>query len=221
MQRRTLWAALAPLACLAGIFSGTLHASTIAPTPLISEVLYDAVGSDGGATFVELFGTPGFSLAGMTLVGVNGSDGRDYKSAALAGVIPGDGVFVVADDDGSGTTAVPNADLIADIDLQNGPDSLQLRSGTTVLDAVGYGDFSAAVFAGEGTAAPDVGSGASLARLAGLQDTDDNVSDFQVLSAPTPGTVPVSSVPLPGAAWLFGSGLAVLSARSQRRRSDP
>jgi len=66
-----------------------------------------------------------------------------------------------------------------------------------------------------------VGSGASLARLAGLQDTDDNVSDFQVLSAPTPGTVPVSSVPLPGAAWLFGSGLAVLSARSQRRRSDP
>ncbi|HKJ08526.1 MAG TPA: hypothetical protein VKA76_05520 [Gammaproteobacteria bacterium] len=220
MQRRTLWAAMAPLACLAGVFSGSLHASTLAPTPLISEVLYDAVGGDGGATFVELFGRPGFSLAGMTLVGVNGSDGNDYKSAALNGVIPADGVFVIGDDGGGGSTSVPDADLIADIDLQNGPDSLQLRSGATVLDAIGYGDFSAAVFAGEGRAAPDVSSGASLARLAGLPDTNDNLSDFQVLSVPTPGTVPVSSVPVPGAAWLFGSGLAVLSARSRRPRSD-
>ncbi len=217
MQRRTLRAAAAPLACLAGAFSCHVQAATAVRSPVISEVLYDAVGSDGGATFVELFGAPGFALSGLFLVGVNGNNGQDYKSAALSGVIPPDGVFVVGDDDGSGTSAVPNVDLVADIDLQNGPDSLQLRSGSSVLDALGYGDFSAAMFAGEGAPAPDAPGGSSLARIAGLRDTNDNLSDFQLRSVPTPGTVPVSSVPLPGAAWLFGTGLAVLSTRTRRR----
>ncbi len=35
--------------------------------PLISEVLYDAVGSDNGLVFVELYGTPGASLDGLFL----------------------------------------------------------------------------------------------------------------------------------------------------------
>ena len=43
---------------------------------LISEVLYDGVGSDNGLSFVELYGTPGSSLDGLFLEGVNGANGN-------------------------------------------------------------------------------------------------------------------------------------------------
>ena len=52
-----------------------LHASVAAATPLISEVFYDAVGSDDGWVFVELAGVPGTPLDGLFLEGVNGSNG--------------------------------------------------------------------------------------------------------------------------------------------------
>lgn len=183
---------------------------------LISEVLYDASGTDAGNVFVELYGTPGTSLDGFLLQGINGSTGTAYKDVLLSGVIPADGVFVVADDDSGGATNVPDADLIIDVDFQNGPDSVQLSDGSAVIDALGYGDFSSAIFAGEGSPVPLAGSGESLARIAGLVDSDDNLADFEILATPTPGNVPVSAVPVPAAAWLFVSGIAVLVARGRR-----
>lgn len=184
---------------------------------LISEVLYDATSGDAGNVFVELYGTPGTSLDGWSLEGVNGGDGNVYRTVALSGVIPGDGVFVIADGSG-GVTQVANADLVAAVDLQNGPDSVRLLFGTSVIDALGYGDFTGLFFAGEGNAAPDAPAGSSLARLNVLVDTGDNLTDFALLSAPTPGSVPVSSVPLPGALYLLGSGLVMLATRGVRRR---
>lgn len=183
---------------------------------LISEVLYDASGTDAGNVFVELYGIPGMSLDGFLLQGINGSTGTPYKDVFLSGVIPSDGVFVIADDDSGGATSVPNADLIVDVDFQNGPDSIQLNDGSAVVDALGYGDFTTAIFAGEGSAAPVTASGESLARVSGLVDTDNNAVDFEILATPTPGSVPVSTVPLPAAAWLFISGIAVLAARGRR-----
>jgi hypothetical protein len=174
---------------------------------VISEALYDAAGTDNGAVFVELFGTPGTALDGLLLEGVNGGDGSVYRSVALSGTIPADGVFVIADDSGDGTTLVSAANLIVEVDFQNGPDSIVLRDASGVLDALGYGDFSGAVFAGEGNAAPDPASGSSLARLDPGLDTGDNLADFAVLDIPTPGAVPVSSVPLPPALALFLSGV--------------
>ena len=56
--------------------------------PVISEVLYDAAGTDNGNVFVELFGTPGTLLDGLLLEGVNGADGNIYRSVMLAGTIP-------------------------------------------------------------------------------------------------------------------------------------
>ena len=91
-------------------------------TPLISEVLYDAVGSDNGQSFVELSGTPGTLLDGMTLEGVNGAGGAIGPVIMLSGVIAADGLFVVADTD-AGVTSVPFADQLANFDFQNGPDS--------------------------------------------------------------------------------------------------
>ena len=96
-----------------------LAAPTTWATPLISEVLYDAVGSDNGLSFVELYGDPGSSLDGLTLEGINGANGNAGPIVALAGVFPADGIFVVADDAGDGTTAVLGADLIANFDFSS------------------------------------------------------------------------------------------------------
>lgn len=187
------------------------HASMI-----ISEVLYDAVGADNGAVFIELFGDPGTSLDGFLLEGVNGSDGSVYRSIALSGTIPSDGVFVIADDSGDGSTLVSNFDLLAEVDFQNGPDSIVLRDSTGILDALGYGDFSSAIFAGEGNPAVDAVAGSSLARLNLLLDSNDNLSDFAVLALPTPGSVPVTAVPVPPALLLMLSGIAGLLGIARR-----
>ncbi len=195
----------------------------IAATParaaplLLSEVLYDAAGSDDGAVFVELYGPAGLLLDGHVLEGVNGSDGSLTTRVALLGTVPDDGFFVVADG-ASGVTAVAHADLIANFDFQNGPDSIVLRSPDgSILDALGYGSFGAGdVFAGEGSPALDPPAGESLARRFADLDTNDNAADFIALSQPSPGSGPLG-VPAPPAAWLVACGLAALA----RRRTPP
>jgi hypothetical protein len=132
---------LALCALLLGI-AGGFAPPTARALPLISEVFYDAVGSDDGRSFVELYGAPGTLLDGLRLEGVNGSGGGIGPVVALSGAIPADGFFVVADDLAGGPTLVANADLVLNFDFQNGPDSIVLRSGAGVLDAVGYGVFA-------------------------------------------------------------------------------
>ena len=101
--------------------------------PLISEVLYDAVGSDNGLSFVELYGDPGSSLDGMFLEGVNGANGSAGPTIALSGVFPTDGIWLLADDVGDGTSSVAGAHLIANFDFQNGPDSSVSPDSVDVL----------------------------------------------------------------------------------------
>lgn len=182
--------------------------------PLLSEVFYDAVGGDDGLTFIEIVAEPGFVLDGLVLEGVNGADGAAGPSLVLTGVVPADGLFVVADEASGGGSSVIGADLVAPFELQNGPDSVVLRSGTDVLDALGYGDFGPGdVFAGEGTAAPDAPGGSSLARVFADVDTGDNAADFEILGVPTPGSAP-RSVPEPSPVALAAAvGVLLLIGR--------
>jgi len=183
--------------CAAGVCEQTPAPAAL----LISELFYDAVGTDFDA-FIELYGPAGTDLAGYTLVGVNGRDGTDYVTVALNGVIGQDGIFVVAT---PSSVFAPAADqLDAGVELQNGPDSVQLRWGSQILDALGYGTFGPTeTFAGEGQAAIDVMPGHSLTRDSLFTDTDDNSIDFQDSATPTPGR-PFGSAPPPFLSMRFG-----------------
>jgi hypothetical protein len=211
MDRVTVWIASAVL----------MFAPPIArASSLISEVFYDAVGSDNGLSFVELYGDPGSGLDGLFLEGVNGANGATGPTIALSGIFPENGIFVVADDSGDGTTFVVDADLIANFDFQNGPDSIVLRTAITTLDAVGYGVFDPGeIFAGEGTPASDAPAGSSLARIFANVDSGNNAVDFEILSLPTPGQAPLSSVPEPRTAALVGLGLLSLAWSGRKRRA--
>lgn len=185
--------------------------------PLISEVYYDAPGADDGEVFVELFGAPGTLLDDLVIEGINGANGAPGPTLALSGMIGTSGLFVVADRTSDGMTGVAGADLLANFDFQNGPDSVRLRRGDDVLDAVAYGVFGASdVFGGEGGAAPDGAAGQSLARRFANVDTGDNASDFEVLGAPTPGFAPLAPVPEPSTALLLGLGLGLVAVRGER-----
>jgi len=119
-RMKTLWG-LSPLISLFGaVQAGAL--------PVLSEVFYDAVGSDDGFVFVEVYGEAGTNLDGLTIEGINGSGGGVTVNLALSGVIPADGLFVLADDAGGGVSSVPGADQVLNFDFQNGPDSILLTS---------------------------------------------------------------------------------------------
>ena len=210
MIRNSLW-----LAWLALV---VFTAGSAGAAPLLSEVFYDASGSDDGLGFVELWGTPGTSLDGLVIEGINGSGGAVTHTLLLSGVIPTDGFFVIADDRGDGVSDVTNVDLVLDFDFQNGPDSVVLRDADGVLDAVGYGSFVAGeIFAGEGAPGPDAPAGSSLARLFANGDSDDNATDFVVLVSPTPGAGDLLPIPEPGTSSLCALGLMGLGACRRRR----
>ena len=197
------------------------HGVAAGAVPLLSEIMYDGIGTDAETVFTEIYGTAGQDLTGWSLVGVNGSNGLDYRTVDLTGAtIPADGILVIATSSASGN-ALAARDFSGSVDWQNGPDAVQLRDAAGALvDAIQYGD-AGAFNAGEGDPAPDVGGGYSLARTSLAFDANDNLLDFQVFDVPTPGTVPFSGpqpVPEPATLILCGLGLAAAGGYGQRRQ---
>ncbi|MFH1654489.1 MAG: hypothetical protein ABIE74_10630 [Pseudomonadota bacterium] len=162
----------------------------------INEVYYDAVGKDtDGDLFIELSGTPEGDISEFVINLVDGDGGliKDTIKIPEDSYIPDDGIYLIADSiTGQTGSRVEGSDFIDNFDPQNGPDAVQLigRDGS-LWDAMSYGDVSVttaenglAIF--EGDATPLVNNGQSLSRRGGI-DTDDNLSDFEVLDVPTPG----------------------------------
>lgn len=151
----------------------------------INEFVANPAGSDGDAAaeFIELRGDVNQTVAGLWIAALNGSNGEPfYGPVRLAGKTNSAGYFLI------GQANVPSIQQSLEGALQNGPESIVLYDcdGTTVIDAVGYGDFGDdEVFAGEGDAAP-VRDGRSTARCEDADDSDDNAADFG-LAEPTPG----------------------------------
>ncbi len=150
---------------------------------IINEIVYDTEGTDEGC-FIELFGPGGSSLDNFSIVGVNGNNGSEYTTIGLsAHSIPGDGFFVIAQD-----TSVHSHDIITEeVDLQNGPDNVELRFHNIAVDAVGYGEDGSWVFTGEWLPAPDVSEDHSLGRYPDGYDSDNNLNDFNDYVSCTPG----------------------------------
>ncbi|TAJ91848.1 MAG: lamin tail domain-containing protein [Gammaproteobacteria bacterium] len=196
--------------------SSTLWLTTAYATPIISEVLYDGSGGDADDVFTEIYGAPGMLLDGWTLTGINGSDGATYRVIDLSGVIiPADGYLVIATASAQiGLASL--VDFIANVDWQNGPDSIQLRDPTgIVMDALQYGDAGIHNH-GEGAPAAAIVAGHSLARMNPTPDMDNNQIDFIDLSAPTPGTGPyVSEVTEPWSISMLLTGIILLLRRQR------
>ncbi len=157
----------------------------------INEIHVNPDGADEGC-YVELYNAESVAvnLSSYQLVGINGFDWSEYASVSLTGSIPPGGFFVVAQD-----ASVANYDMIDTLaNFQNGPDNIQLRIGSTVVDAVGYGDFGATdVFAGEGDPVPypTPNNDQSLSRFPDGTDTDNNSVDFSWgLLTPGSGNAP-------------------------------
>ena len=148
---------------------------------VINEVYYDSPGEDRGC-FIELKGAPGSKLEGLTLATFN-AKGNDAGTVLLAGTISASGYFVIGQDG-----SAPNRDVVnAFVNLTNGGGAVQLRRGSSVLDAVAYGEVGSAKTArGEGRAVKDAKSGQSLARIPDGADSNDNAKDFRI-GKPTSG----------------------------------
>ncbi len=133
------------------------------------------------------FPAPNTDLSGFEIVGLNGHDGTEYADIVLKGETDHNGVFLVVYDKASSSLISKAQQVSSEADLQNGPDNVQLRWGSTEVDAVGYGDFANATFKGEISHHPDVSPGQSLARYGTDTDTNDNSADFYASDSPTPG----------------------------------
>ncbi|MBH24909.1 MAG: hypothetical protein CMH57_10735, partial [Myxococcales bacterium] len=114
----------------------------------INEVVYDNPSTDG-AEFIELYGQPGASLEGHTLVHYNGSNGAIIWEIDLTGLALNSSGFLVIGDLGVANLGVDWATLGRSggdtSDLQNGEESLVLYTGWdselntgTPVDAVGW-----------------------------------------------------------------------------------
>ncbi len=169
------------------------------PPPRINEVMYDTPFSGDAGEFVEIYGLPGDSLDGYTLVHLNGNGGSVIWEIDLTGYsLNSDGFFVIGDG-----TNIPNVDVAWDDfginpsgALQNGPDALVLYTSWDATNATGnpmdgviWETGAATSIYAEGNPAEGVFGNwnTSVSRYPDGVDTNNNASDFQYTLWATPG----------------------------------
>ncbi len=217
------------LACVSGVIISSIafngHTAII-----INEIDYDQPGSDT-AEFIELFnaGTSAVSLNNYSIDLINQNAATIYRSIDLSGFnIIANGYFVICGD--AGQVANCNYSFTTTSGwFQNGKkDAVALYENTTLLDSLSYEGLVTPFTEGDALIAKDNNSDiVSLARISNGFDSNNNNLDFQ-LGCITPGSANIagtgncsitniSAVPIPAAAWLFGSGLIGLIGFARRK----
>lgn len=141
-------------------------------TVFINEIHYDNAGADTGEA-IEIAGTAGTDLSGMTLLLYNGNGGGVYKTTSLSGVI-------AEQQNGFGTVSISYPAN----GIQNGaPDAIALvDAGGTVLDFISYeGTLTAVGGAADGLTSKDIGvaqNSAAFGTSIQLIGTGNRPSDF-------------------------------------------
>ena len=136
----------------------------------INEIHYDNDGADEGEA-IEIAGPAGVDLSGWSLVLYNGSNGTEYNTTALSGVLA---------DDGSGFGFLS----FAISGIQNGgPDGIVLYDGENVVEFLSYeGAFTAVGGVADGMMSTDIGvsesGGTPVGNSLQLVGTGTNASDF-------------------------------------------
>ncbi|MFI5530535.1 endonuclease/exonuclease/phosphatase family protein [Kitasatospora sp. NPDC051853] len=205
-RRALLRATLLPAGVAASLVLVPLPGAIAVPSAdaVIAEVY--GGGGNSGATlkndFVELAnkGTGALSLAGYSVQYLPGTPGANtqWGVTPLTGTIAAGGRYLVAEAPGAGgTVALPAPDASGSLALSGTSGTVALVQGTAPLtcktaadcaaeprikDLVGFG--TAVVREGSGPAA-GASNTASVARTAGLPDTDDNAADLKAAS-PSP-----------------------------------
>ena len=213
------------LLALTGCITLSSHAAVV-----INEVDYDQPGTDS-AEFIELFNTGSviISLDNYSIDLINGSNSSSYRNINLTGFnINASSYFVVCS----------NASLVANCNysftssngwIQNGaPDAVALYDGANLLDALSYEGLLSPYTEGDVLTLKDNNADIiSISRIIDGADSNNNALDFE-LGCITPGSAnisgmgdcsvsSVSAVPVPAAAWLFGSGLIGLVGLARRK----
>lgn len=203
------------LALLTGSMVFSSHAAIV-----INEIDYDQAGTDN-AEFIELFnsGPSALSLDNYSVELINGSTSLSYRTIDLTGFsINADEYFVMCSD----ALLVMNCDYsftTSNSWFQNGaPDGIALYENSALLDSLSYEGTILSFTEGSALSISDNNTDiVSIARIPDGFDSNENDADFK-LGCITPGsaniagsgncsTEGVSAVPLPAAAWLFGSGI--------------
>jgi len=196
---------------------------------VINEIDYDQPGTDT-AEFIELFnsGTSAISLSNYSIELINGTNSTSYRTIDLSGFsIDANSYFVMCGD----------ASLVANCNysftsinswFQNGaPDAVALYENANLLDSLSYEGLLSGFTEGDVLTVSDSSTETmSISRFPNGFDSNNNNTDFQ-LGCITPGSsnisgsgdcsvASVSAVPLPAAAWLFGSGILGLAGFARR-----
>ena len=197
LSPRMCAAVLAPLLAVSGVFVTAPTAQAASGNVVISEVY--GGGGNSGATwtndFVELYNgsNAAVDVSGWVVQYFSAAGTVAASTTNLTGTVAAHHTYLIAMKSGAGgTTPLPAPDAMGTAAMSGTSGRIDLVTGTTVIDRVGYGTSTVA----EGASAPTLSNTTSATRSAPCTDTDNTATDFRA-TGPTPEN---STVVKPGCA---------------------